>query len=131
MTYLLDSDVVIDYFKKCEPSFGFIASTLTSEHVAISTITLTEVRAGWDRAQADFLRPLLGDLFEIIDVTVAIADLAGEQIKKYAEVGKRLSTTDTLIAATALHYDYCLVTRNLKDFPMPELHLYEDLFSRV
>jgi hypothetical protein len=131
MTYLLDSDVVIDYFKKRQPSFEFIANLLTTEHIVISTITLTEVRAGWDKAQADLLRPILGDLFEIVDVTVAIADLAGEQIKKYAEAARALSTTDMLIASTALQYDYCLVTRNLKDFPMPELRLYEDLFSRV
>jgi predicted nucleic acid-binding protein len=131
MTYLLDSDVVIDYFKKREPSFGFIANLLTTERVVISAITITEVRAGWDEAQATVLRPLIGDLFEIADVTVAIADLAGEQIKKYSKRGQHLSTTDTLIAATALHNEYCLVTRNIKDFPMPELNRYEDLFSRV
>ena len=95
MTYLLDSDIVIDYFKKREPSFDFISHILHKDRVVISTITLTEVRAGWDDSQAATLRPLLSDLFEITEVTVAIADRAGEQIKKYAQAGKQLSTTIT------------------------------------
>jgi predicted nucleic acid-binding protein len=131
MTYLLDSDIIIDYFKKREPSFGFVAQILHKEQVVISAITLTEVRAGWDAAQAATLRPILSALFDIVEVTVPIADRAGEQIKKYAQEGRQLSTTDTLIAATALEYDFCLVTRNIKDFPMTELHLYRDLFTTV
>lgn len=131
MTYLLDSDIVIDYFKKREPSYTFVTHILHKDRVIISAITLTEVRAGWDAMQAATLRPLLSDLFEITEVTVPIADRAGEQIKKYAQLGRQLSTTDTLIAATALQYGYCLVTRNVKDFPMPELQLYRELFAEV
>lgn len=74
-----------------------------------------------DAQQAVMLRPLLSDLFDITDVTVAVADRAGEQIKKYAQEGRQLSQTDTLIAATAFEYGYCLVTRNVRDFLMPEL----------
>jgi predicted nucleic acid-binding protein len=129
MTYLLDSDVVIDYFKKREPYFGLVAGLLHKEQVVISVVTLTEVRGGWDASQTAILRPVMGDLFDIVDVTVAIADLAGEHIKKYSQQGRTLSTTDTLIAATAMHHGYCLMTRNVKDFPMPELHLYKNLFS--
>jgi hypothetical protein len=129
MTYLLDSDVVIDYFKKREPYFGLVAGLLATEQVSISAITLAEVRGGWDVSQAAILRPIMGDLFDIVDVTVAIADLAGKQIKKYAQQGRTLATTDTLIAATAMQHGYCLMTRNVKDFPMPELNLYRDLFS--
>jgi hypothetical protein len=37
---------------------------------------------------------------------------------------RRHPITDTLIAATALHYGLTLITNNQKDFPMPELKLH-------
>jgi predicted nucleic acid-binding protein len=70
------------------------------------------------------LRPILKALFPTIDVTAKIADYAGEQWNRYRAQGVTLSTTDTLIASTAILNDFCLVTRNVKDFPMSELTIY-------
>ena len=49
------------------------------------------------------------------------ADLQLDMRKK----GIQLETVDALIAATAYLHDFCLVTKNTKDYPMPELRLYD------
>ena len=60
-------------------------------------------------------------------ITDAIAELGGKLRRDYQQQGQRVFLPDALIAATAIAEDYCLVTRNTKDFPMPELALYQDL----
>lgn len=133
MTYILDSDVVIDYFKKRAPYYREVTMLLNQEHdeLVISAITLAEVRAGWDSAQAETFRPIISSLFTILDVTANIADEAGAQLKFFAQRGRTLSTTDTLIAATALLYECCLLTRNTKDFPQEGLKLYQLPFAET
>jgi predicted nucleic acid-binding protein len=40
-----------------------------------------------------------------------------------AEAGRPLPTIDSLLAATALHHDLRLVTRNARDFDYPGLEV--------
>lgn len=128
MTYILDSDVLIYYFKNKQPFFELVESLLNKFPVVISTVSLAEVRAGWDEKQTQKWLPIITDLFPTVDVTYTIAEQAGYQIKRYSNEGKTLATTDGIIASTALLNSYCLVTNNRKHYPMPELHLYRDLF---
>jgi predicted nucleic acid-binding protein len=125
-TYLADSDVLIDFFNRHNPGRGMLERLMERERVVISVITLMEVRRGWNPDQAKKLRPILRALFPTMDVTAKIADYAGEQWNLYKSRGVTLSATDTLIASTAILNDFCLVTRNVKDFPMPELTMYQD-----
>ena len=128
-TYIADSDVIIDFFNKKGSGHRLIERLIDTEKVVISAITLMEVRRGWDTEHAEKLRPILYALFPAITVTAKIADYAGEQWNRYKSHGMTLSTTDTLIAATAILHDFCLITRNIKDYPMPELSLYQDAES--
>jgi predicted nucleic acid-binding protein len=125
MTYLFDTDVLIEYFKHRDPWYSRVEKILQKQSSVISVITLTELRAGWDGARSAQWMPVLYDLFTLQDITSEIAVFAGEQIKKYQQKGSQLSTTDTLIAATAILSEYCLVTGNGKDYPMPELRFYD------
>src|SRR5689334_7686958 len=127
MTYLFDTDVLIEYFKHREPWYSRVEKILQKHPSAISVVTLTELRACWDDVHARQWMPLLYDLFTLQDITSEIAVLAGAQIKNYQQQGMTLSTTDTLIAATAMPSEYCLVTGNSKGYPMPELTFYEDI----
>lgn len=90
--YLIDTDVLIDFFKKRPYALAIIESHASRHELSVSILT--------------------------------VAELAGELRYAYKIKGVSLPTVDTLIAATAITNGHTLVTRNIKDYPMPELHLY-------
>jgi len=58
---------------------------------------------------------------------IAIADLAGEYIRRYRAQAITLDTPDAVIGATAVHHGLVFATHNPKHFPMPELQRYEKM----
>jgi len=58
-------------------------------------------------------------------ISYETARLAGEYRKDYQKKGIILSISDTLIAAVAVKNSLTLVTRNVRQFPMPELPVIE------
>lgn len=126
MTYLLDTDVMIDFFKFKEPAKGLIQRLSKTGTLALSALTITELRSGWTAEQAVRLLPQLYALCVVEPVSKEIAQQAGVWRHEYKEQGRQLSTPDTVIAATAHLVNCCLVTKNTKDYPMPELQLYND-----
>ena len=123
MTYFIDTDVLIDFFKHKTSAKTLIADLSKQATLAISTVTITELRSGWTKEQADFLLPRLYALCSVVPVTKEIAEQAGIWRQEYKSQGFTLGTRDTVIAATTYLNDYSLVTNNAKDYPMPELKL--------
>ncbi|MHB1377895.1 MAG: PIN domain-containing protein, partial [Candidatus Humimicrobiaceae bacterium] len=66
----------------------------------------------------------IGSLY-YFGVTKEIARAAGTLKQKYVKKGKTLSTTDVIIAATAITYGLILITKNVKHYPFPELEIKE------
>ena len=130
MTYLIDTDVLIDYFKGKDPFRPLVERLLETDDVAISVLSITELRTGWTAEQAGYLLPRLAKLFTLEAVTPDIAAHAGVWRHSYMKKGQLLGTVDTVIAATAFCKQYCLVTNNKKDYPMPEVQLYEELIEK-
>lgn len=128
MTYLLDTDILIFYFNRKEPFTGLLESLLNKSPLALSVLTITEIRTGWTTDRAAQYMPQVYNLFQIEPVTQDIAEQAGVWRREYRTQGRTIPTPDMIIAATAYLKHYCLVTNNLKDYPMPQLHLYRDLF---
>jgi len=124
MTYLIDTDVMIDFFKLKDPDKSPIVSLSKQGTPALSALTITELRSGWTPKQADFLLPRLSALCTVVPVSKEIAQQAGMWRQEYKNKGLGLGTVDTVIAATAYLHDYPLLTNNVKDYPMPELTLY-------
>ena len=120
----MDTDILVDFFHDQEYAKKLIADLQAQGPIRISILSIAELRAGFSSKQAKFFLPKLYDTAVIINVNIEIAELAGEFRFEYGSKGKSLSTVDTLIAATAIIEDYQLVTRNKKDYPMPELKLY-------
>ena len=125
MTYLLDTDVLIDLFQHKDPAKILIARLSEHALLAISTLTITELRSGWTGEQAAWLLPRLYALCSVVPVTKEIAEQAGIWRQEYKSRGQSIGTPDTVIAATAYLSDFPLVTNNAKDYPMPELKLYK------
>ena len=125
MTYLIDTDVMVDFFKHKDPAKGVIEKLSQDATLALSTLTITELRSGWTRKEADFLLPHLYALCAVVPVSKEIAEQAGKWRQEYKSKGVSLGTPDTVIAATAYLNNYPLLTNNTKHYPMPELALYK------
>mgnify|MGYP000959727911 FL=1 len=56
----------------------------------------------------------------MLPVDLAVADRWGRLL---AKVGRPVPSIDSLLAATALHFELRLVTRNMRDFDYPGLEV--------
>ena len=122
--FLIDTDEWINLFNKREFALQLMSSLRKKGKVFSSILTVTELRAGWTTKAARSFMPIFYASTKIVNISVEAAELAGRFIKDYRIKGISLPTVDTIIAATAIVGDFQLVTRNKKDFPMPQLKLY-------
>jgi predicted nucleic acid-binding protein len=111
--------VVLDWFEN-----------IPSEALHISVLTLGEIRKGVEQMPDGkrreklllWLEHDLRDWFgtRVLPVDMSIADRWGRLL---AIVGRPVPSIDSLLAATALHHELRLVTRNQKDFNYPGLQV--------
>ncbi len=131
MSYLLDTNVVSETIRRNQNRavVGWLEQ-VPAEALFISVLTLGEIRKGVE-ALADkkrkerlrlWLERELPVWFEdrVLPVDLAVAERWGRLL---AEVGRPVPTIDSLLAATALHYELRLVTRNSRDFDYPGLEV--------
>lgn len=122
MNYLLDTNVVSEFRKKVPHAgaAGWIRSVRSSD-LYLSVLVVGELRqgierlAGRDQVQAMAIeewtqRLVRGYGDRIIPVTVEVAETWGR-----LNARSLLPLVDGLLAATALAYDWTLVTRNTAD----------------
>jgi toxin FitB len=124
MSYLLDTNVISETVRpRPEPRVISWFEMISRDDLHVSVVSLGEVRRGIellaqgpqrDRLQywlETRLPEWLGD--RVLPVTAAVADRWG---RLRAQSPKTVPIVDSLIAATALHHDLRLVTRNGRDF---------------
>jgi predicted nucleic acid-binding protein len=131
MSYLLDTNILSETIRR-NPNKAVIAwlNQLPGEALYVSVLTLGEIRKGIetlaDRKRREKLRLWLEhelpEWFEgrVLPVNLEVADRWGRLL---AEVGRPAPTIDSLLAATALHHELRLVTRNSGDFDYPGLEV--------
>jgi predicted nucleic acid-binding protein len=121
MSVLLDSDIVIEILRSRDPRILSEWSSLaaTASEILFSPVTAAEVWAGARpnelQTVAQFFR-----LANCIPVEYNIGQLAGELLSQFSK-SHGLKIGDALIAATAIHSQSVLWTRNRKHYPMPGL----------
>lgn len=125
-TYLLETDFLIDLFKKRPEAVEIILKLSSIGDIVTSVLSVSELRSGWDKNEAALYFPQLYAIAQTIPVTREVAEKAGELRYNYSKKGQVLPTVDTLIAATCIISNYCLVTRNIRHYPMSEI----DVFSK-
>lgn len=131
MSYLLDTNVISE-FKKHTPNLKVIEwiQSLPAHALHISVLTVGEIRKGaeavTDQNRREKLRLWLEnelpEWFEdrILPVNIEVAERWG---RIQHEIGRPVSAIDSLLVATALHYELRMVTRNTKDFDFPSLEV--------
>ena len=131
MSYLLDTNVVSETVRR-NPNKAVIAwlEQVPSEALHVSVLTLGEIRKGvdglMDKKRREKLRVWLEHELpgwfadRVLPVDLAVADRWGRML---AEIGRPVPSIDSLLAATALHHELRLVTRNAKDFEYPDLQV--------
>ena len=129
MTYLVDSDWVIDWLAGREQAIQLL-STIAASGIAISLVTYGEVYEGiyYGRdpitVERAFQRFLHGtDVLPLNRTIMRRFALIRGQLRRQ---GRIIGDPDILIGATALHYDLRLVTRNVSHFErIPGLRLHQ------
>jgi len=120
-TYLLDSDVIIEFLKDNKNTVKLI-NKIEDEGLSCSVLTIIEVKRGLTPKQ----EKESADLFKIIEafpVNKQIAELAVALAREWQKKGKFLQLVDVVIAATCIVNDLILITYNKRDYPMKELKL--------
>ena len=131
MSYLLDTNVISELVRR-KPSARVLRwfEGIPDSALHVSTLTLGEIRRGveglHDGPRKEKLRLWLEhDLpawFEsrVLPVDIPVADRWGRLL---AGIGRPAPAIDSLLAATALHHELRLVTRNDRDFAYPGLEV--------
>ncbi|MBV9576272.1 MAG: type II toxin-antitoxin system VapC family toxin [Gammaproteobacteria bacterium] len=124
MNYLINTNVISELVST-KPNSNVIAwfKQIPFETVFLSILTLGEIRKGIEKVKDNkrkrklliWLEHDLSKMFDerILAISTGVADRWG---RLQAQVTRTLPAIDSLIAATALHYDMALVTRNTDDF---------------
>ena len=124
--YLLDTHVISE-LTKARPEAKVVSwfHATNEELLYLSVLTIGEIRKGIDSLPRSNKRALLeswlvNDLVlrfagRILDVNLDIAERWGLISAQAKIAGTPLAVVDGLMAATALHHNLTLVTRNTKD----------------
>ena len=124
--YLLDTNVISE-LTKLQPEAKVVSwfHATNEELLYLSVLTIGEIRKGIDSLPRSNKRALLeswlvNDLVlrfagRILDVNLDIAERWGLISAQAKIAGTPLAVVDGLMAATALHHNLTLVTRNTKD----------------
>lgn len=133
MSYLLDTNVISETIRKQQnKQVVRWLENVPADALYVSVLTLGEIRKGIerlaDRGKREDLRLWLEHKlpawFEgrVLPVDLAVADRWGRLL---AGAGRPVPTVDSLLAATALHHELRLVTRNARDFDYPGLEVID------
>ncbi len=121
---LIDSDILIDRSRKKRNALDFLAAEIEEGSLLfVSVISRVEIFAGMRRGEEEAVNTLF-ELITPIDVDVAIADRAGEYLRKFSK-SHALNVGDAIVAATSSEMALKLITRNLKHYPMTDIELVQ------
>lgn len=124
MNYLIDTNIISELVC-AKPNKSVISwfNQIPAETVYLSVLTIGEIRKGIEKLNDSkrrhqlllWLEHELPKMFDmrILSISTEVADRWGRLLSQSA---RTLPAIDSLIAATALHHDMVLVTRNIADY---------------
>ncbi|HCL00102.1 MAG TPA: VapC toxin family PIN domain ribonuclease [Candidatus Marinimicrobia bacterium] len=127
MNYLLDTCVISELIKP-RPSQKVVTwiDSIEEDKLYISVITIGEFEKGISKLPASSKKDRISDWLNedllirfkgrILDLDVNTLIKWGQIVAKLENQGRKKPVVDSLITATVLQHDLCLVTRNIQDF---------------
>ena len=129
MNYLIDTNIISELIK-AKPNVLVVQklASILSTSLYLSVLTWGELRKGIEKLGPSKKKEQLKSWLEkdlpnwfdgrILPINKEVTDRWGRLL---AEINRSVPAIDSLIAATALHYDAAVITRNQKDFDYPGL----------
>lgn len=138
--FLLDTNCISEVVSlRPEPRFLEWMDSADERLLYLSVLTLGEIRKGLAGLPQGRKRSHLESWLEaelpvrfarrILPVDAGVANRWGLIVREAKSTGKTLPVIDSLLAATALHYNLTVVSRNVSDFvrtKVPVLNPWED-----
>ena len=124
--FLLDTNVISELVRR-KPEARVTAWVEATDEMLLhlSVLTVGEIRMGIVSLPNASRRMALGTWLDgelavrfasrILSIDEAVADRWGRLTARVEAAGRRLAVIDGLLAATALHHNLTMVTRNIKD----------------
>lgn len=113
---IVDSDVIIEILRgNTRTAAWFQKQRSARTALRYSPVTRAEVRAGTRPKERAAISALF-DSIRVVPIDASTADLAGEQLARYAR-SHDVQLGDALIAASALEHGDELATFNARHFP--------------
>ena len=120
MGLVIDTDVWV----VAEKTGGKVNLARWAQHgtAYMSAVTASELRVGVERANTAQRKAQRGAFVESLLASIPILDFSAPVARTHARMlaglpkNKTATVQDALIAATALHHGYALLTRNVADF---------------
>lgn len=131
MSYLIDTNIISELIKD-KPNARVVhgIQRLPTTSLYLSAFTWGELRKGVEKLPPSSKKARLHTWLEtdlktwfknrILSFDLNVADRWGQLL---VEMNRSVPMVDSLIAATALHHNIILLTRNKKDFSYPKLHV--------
>lgn len=123
--FLIDSDILV-FLLRGDRRVAERFEARAADPKALSVISYGELLYGAMKSA----RPVenaakvrrIGELFPVIHVSPAVMETFGPLKADLEKQGKRVDDFDLIIASTAIHLSYTLVTNNVQHFrPIPNL----------
>lgn len=131
MSYLIDTNILSELSRKA-PNAAVVEwfAERPAGRLHLSVLSLGEIRKGIESLPPGKRKSRLVDWLEtelpaffgerVLPVDIQVADRWGRLV---AQIGRPVPAIDSLLAATALHHDLALVTRNVRDFAFTGLEI--------
>lgn len=123
---ILDTDIAIDFLRRCEYAQKLLENWAGEGLLAISTLTHLEIYQGMKTGEEGATNAFLDGLVSVV-VDIPIARRAGTMLGELCSKGITIGIADAIIAATALQFGAPLLTNNIEHYPFPNLKVIRGL----